>query len=137
MSIENPFSSQPCPQEVPGKEVLEVNNPLTGTPEDGANQESREGGEAVKENDLIVPDSQVELVKSVLENNGIPCKSREYIKRDVNNKTGGYTGGEFVVSILDPEDLGKPASFDFVKQVFELVRDSNLVVRYGKNPERG
>lgn len=101
-------------------------------------QESREGGESLKENDLIVPDDEVGPIKNILEKNEIPYKDREYTKRQViDAKTGTAVPGEFVLTIFDPERPNRPASFDFVKQVFKLIKDSNMVVRYGKNPERG
>ena len=101
-------------------------------------QESKEGGESLKENDLIVSDDEVEPIKNILEKNKIPYKDREYTKRQViDTKTGTAVPGEFVLTIFDPEHPDRPASFDFVKQVFKLIKDSNMVVRYGKNPERG
>ena len=45
--------------------------------------------------------------------------------------------GEFVVSINNPERPDEPADFEFTKQVFQLFKDSEIAVRYGKNPEKG
>ena len=101
-------------------------------------QESNEGGESFKENELIVPDDEVGLIVNLLEKDEIPCTAREYTKRKViDSKTGTEIPGVFVLAIFDPEHPSNPASFDFVKQVFKLIKDSNMVVRYGNNPEQG
>jgi len=101
-------------------------------------QESKESGESLKENDLIVSDDGIEPAKKILEENEIQYKDREHTKRQVlDAKTDTAIPGEFVLTIFDPEHPDRPASFDFVKQVFKLIKDSDIAVRYGKNPEHG
>ena len=97
--------------------------------------ESREGGEDFKENDLIVSDDQVGLAKKILEENKIPYTDREYTKRQIlDAKNGSAVPGEFILTIFDPEHSDRPAPFEIVKKVFELIRDSEIAVRYGKKP---
>lgn len=101
-------------------------------------KESKERGEGLKENDLIIADVYIESAKNVLRKNRIPYKEREYKKRQVVDvKTDSAFPGEFVFSIFDPKHPDKPASFNFVSRVFDLLKSSNVAVRYGKNPERG
>ena len=107
-------------------------------PDSPASRESREGGEDLKENDLIVSDDQLELSKNILEDNQIPHKEKEYKKRqEIRGEADYDVPGEFVVSINNPERPDEPADFEFTKQVFQLFKDSEIAVRYGKNPEKG
>jgi len=100
-------------------------------------QESKEGGESLKENDLIVSENGIKPAIKILKENKIQYKDREYTKRQVlDAKTDTAIPGEFILTIFDPEHTDRPASFDFVKQVFKLIKDSKIAVRYGKNPER-
>lgn len=99
-------------------------------------QEFREGGEKLKENDLLVSDSGIEHAKKILQENEIQHKDRERTKRLViDAETDTAVPGEFVLTIFDPEHPDRPASFDFVKEVFKLIKDSEIAVRYGNNPE--
>ena len=101
-------------------------------------QRSSGGGESFKENDLIVPDDEVGRAGKILDENAIPHKDHKYTERRVVDvESGTVVPGEFVLTIFNPEYPDKPASFGFVKQVVILLRNSGIVVRYGKNPERG
>src|SRR3989338_2549328 len=120
MSIENPFSNPTPPQE------------------EAAKPEKRESGEDLKENDLIIADDQLELAKDILEESHIPHEDKEHKKREeVRGEVDYDVPGEFVVSINNPERPDEPADFEFTKQVFQLFKDSEIAVRYGKNPEKG
>ncbi len=114
------------------KEEVELQNEKKG-----ARQESGEKREDLKENDLIVSDDGVVPAKNILEKNKIQYKDREYTKKQIINADSGTAiPGEFVLTIFDPEHPERPASFNFVKKILNLIKDSDIAVRYGKNPER-
>lgn len=102
------------------------------------NQALSEQGEAMKENDLIISEFGRGPAKEIFEKNGIRYQDREYSKRQVlDTKTDTAVPGEFVLTISDPEHPDQPATVDFVKQVYKLIKDADIAVRYGKNPEQG
>jgi len=104
----------------------------------GQKPETKEGGESLKENELVTSDIDIKAVENVLKKNEVYFKSREYSKRQIlDSETGTAVPGEFVITIFNSKELDKPASFDFTKKVFEFIKNSELVIRYGKNPERG
>jgi hypothetical protein len=94
--------------------------------------ESRE----LKPNDLITSDDSVDLetTKEILEKNRISYELTRRTNEQKINKDSSVPG-EFIITIFDPERKNEAASFDYVKKVFTLLKDSGVIVRYGNNPE--
>jgi len=117
-------------------------NPLEGQhvaqPEKRMSRELLEARE-LQHNDLIISDSGLTRAKETLKENQVPYELTKMTeKRKLGKSERGETvwePGEFIVTISDPEDPKKPAPFEYVKKVFELLRNSDVSVRYGKNPE--
>jgi len=107
----------------------------SGSRQIGAGQRPPRNSWDLKENDLIVPDTQVEMAQNILAQNGIPSKAQEYRKREAFGSEGAVVPGEFTLTLLDPEQSNGPASFDTAEQAFEVLKGSGVVVRYGYNPE--
>jgi hypothetical protein len=95
-------------------------------------QKSQEGHEGeFQVNDLIVPDDDAGRIQSVLSENNISASVRSYTER-VNAEDGNsWVPGEDILSILDSES-GDAASFEYTKQVRELLKSNQIAARHGK-----
>ena len=131
----------PTPKEVPpaiqtGEETIASLEKKKSKLKTEPSQEQKEQKE-LKENDLIISDRSVDASEKILKDSGIPYVCEERTKRQVVNKEDGTEiPGEFVLTILNPESPEEPAPFEFVKKVFQHIKDADIPVRYGKNPEK-
>ena len=112
-------------EQPPREEVQETFNPQEMV-------ESRE----LNRNDLLTSDSETNLaiIERVLKQNKVPTKlTRRSTPQKLNEEA--TAPGEFIITIFDLEGPSKPASFDYVKKIFELLKENNVAVQYGKNPQ--
>jgi len=99
--------------------------------------EGREQRELNKNDLIILEGDDIEKAQSLLEKNGIPFEVQEYTKRSKADESGGYVPGEFILSIMDSQKKEKPASPELIIATFEFLKDSGVIVRYGKTPNKG
>lgn len=96
--------------------------------------EGKEQGE-LKENDLIIPEGDdINKAQQLLEKKGIPFEIREYAKRGKVDEKGGHVPGEFILSVLNPQEKEEPTSSEVIIAVFEFLKENGVIVRYGKKP---
>ena len=86
------------------------------------------------ENDLIIPEDNIELVKQILENMDISFELNQYTKELPVGDGQGKIPAEYLLTIFDSENSNSPASSETIKQVFKHLKDKGVVIRYGKTP---
>ena len=99
-------------------------------------QEFQETRETVfNTNDLITSDTYVGRITELLKSNNVRFEVKELSKAlpkyDAQGKELYTIPGEFVITIFDTEEATKPATPEYTKEVFELVRSQDWPIRYG------
>lgn len=89
-----------------------------------------------KENDLITSDTYIGRITELLKANNIRFEVHQVSKAlPYRNEQGQelYTiPGEFAIAIFDAEEATKPATSEYTKEIFELVKSQDWPIRYGK-----
>lgn len=116
----------------PGEEDVNWQAPETG----GEQTEFQTTKETIfNTNDLITSDTYIGRITELLKSNNVRFEVKEITKaQPVQDEQGKelYTiPGEFVITILDTEEANKPATPEYTKEIFELIRSQDWPIRYG------
>lgn len=98
-----------------------------------AESTTAEGGiEALKESELIIPESDIEKAKNLLEEKGIKFEERQYTERETLTETS-WIPAEFILNIQSSE--GEDVDFSTTLLVLDFLKENEVTVRYGHKPE--
>jgi hypothetical protein len=99
------------------------------------NREAQDRARELHENDIVVSDTGIDPAKHILTERGIPFQHRQYSERILMDAaTETAVPGEYVLTILDPENPEQPAPAAVVETAVRALQDESIAVRYGKRP---
>jgi len=91
-----------------------------------------ESAEGPKENELILPEADIERAKDLLTDRGIKFYDNKYSERQQLDQDT-HIPAEFILGIVNKDESHVTA--EYVKEVFELLQSKEIVVRYGRKVE--
>lgn len=113
--------------------------PQEKAPPSKENTSEKESSRELQENDLIIPEGDIEIAEPLLQENGFLCKREQYTE-GIDFENSSRVPSEFILKIESFKNTDNtddsPLTFEDVKRAFELLRSHEIVVRYAKNPEK-
>src|SRR5579872_3490246 len=77
------------------------------------------------QNKLAIAEHDLDRAEEVLKEAGIQYKVKQLRERE-DLGGGGYVAGYHAVELMDPENLGKQASFEYTQKIFELLNKHDV-----------